>query len=82
MYMCILYVRYYMHLLFSIICISLLLARPLTDLSVCLSVCVVHVVWCHRNFDGKYIVDRNGNVHLPGDDVEADILSFIPNIEF
>lgn len=26
-----------------------------------------------RNFDGKFLVDRRGNAHLPGGDLEGDI---------
>ena len=27
----------------------------------------------YRNFDGKFIVDRNGKVSIPGRDIIADI---------
>lgn len=30
-----------------------------------------------RNFDGKFIIDRNGVPHLAGRDLEADILKYL-----
>jgi hypothetical protein len=31
----------------------------------------------YRNFDGKFLIDREGNVYVPSDDVEADIQSLL-----
>jgi hypothetical protein len=40
------------------------------------------VICIYRNFDGKYIVDRYGNIHIPEGDIENDIMSMVQEGEF